>query len=114
MIKDLVKLANNLDAKGLRKEADLLDSLIQKLAAEKDFYDLLAPYEDDFYSEDPRKIKSVLLEHGIPSKDILEPDENEENWPVKFKQHWTDKDGNEGFDIIELKTVGDAYLAMGY
>lgn len=32
MIKDLVKLANNLDAKGLRKEADFLDSVIRKLA----------------------------------------------------------------------------------
>ena len=32
MIKDLVKLANDLDAKGLSGEADLLDRLIQKWA----------------------------------------------------------------------------------
>ena len=114
-VKILVSLANNLDAKGLRKEANALDSLIQKLAAKKDFYDLLKPYKDDFYSEDPGKIKSVLLEHDIPLEDILEPEEEEEEeWPVKFKQHWTDRDGNEGFDIIDLKTVGDAYLAVGY
>lgn len=36
MLKDLVKLANNLDSKGLRAEADALDSLIQKLAARRD------------------------------------------------------------------------------
>lgn len=30
MLKDLVKLANHLDAKGLRKEADYIDNLIKK------------------------------------------------------------------------------------
>lgn len=34
MLKDLIKLANHLDAKGLRKEADYLDGVIQKLAGE--------------------------------------------------------------------------------
>jgi len=34
MLKDLVKLANHLDAKGLRKEADYLDGLLQKWAQE--------------------------------------------------------------------------------
>lgn len=32
MIKDLIKLANGLDLKGLKREADFLDSLITKLA----------------------------------------------------------------------------------
>lgn len=32
MIKELLKLANHLDAKGLRKEADYLDSVIRKIA----------------------------------------------------------------------------------
>ena len=36
LTKDLVKLANNLDSKGLRAEADALDSLIQKLAGRQD------------------------------------------------------------------------------
>lgn len=35
MLKDLIKLANDLDARGLRKEADELDSLIQKWAEEE-------------------------------------------------------------------------------
>lgn len=32
MLKDLVKLANHLDSKGLEKEADALDSVIRKIA----------------------------------------------------------------------------------
>ncbi len=38
MIKDLVKLANRLDAKGLGKEADGLDGIITKMAGD-------SPYE---------------------------------------------------------------------
>jgi len=36
MLKELVKLANNLDSKGLRKEADLIDNVILKLSQEDD------------------------------------------------------------------------------
>jgi len=32
MIKQLIKLANHLDSKGLRKEADYLDAVITKIA----------------------------------------------------------------------------------
>ena len=35
MLKDLIKLANHFDLKGLRAEANELDSLIQKLAEEE-------------------------------------------------------------------------------
>jgi hypothetical protein len=35
MIKELTKLANHLDAKGLRKEADYLDAVIKKMANEE-------------------------------------------------------------------------------
>jgi len=36
MIKDLIKLANHLDDKGLTKEADTLDSIIRKIAQDSD------------------------------------------------------------------------------
>ena len=36
MIKELIKLATHLDAKGLRKEADYLDAVIKKTAADED------------------------------------------------------------------------------
>ena len=42
MIKNLISLANHLDKKGLTKEADYLDSIIQKVAEEE---------EDSFYSD---------------------------------------------------------------
>lgn len=37
MIKELIKLANHLDSKGLAAEADKLDSVINKLAEDSDF-----------------------------------------------------------------------------
>ena len=39
MLKDLVKLANHLDKRGLRKEADLLDKLLFKMASEDNDWD---------------------------------------------------------------------------
>ena len=36
MIKQLIKLANHLDNKGFRKEADYLDSIITKIAEEEE------------------------------------------------------------------------------
>ena len=35
MLKDLISLANNLDEKGLRAEADYLDKVINKMAGER-------------------------------------------------------------------------------
>lgn len=37
MLKDLLKVANKLDALGLTKEADVVDTLIQKIAGYTDF-----------------------------------------------------------------------------
>jgi len=37
MLKELIQLANRLDGKGLRKEADALDRIINKLAGSDDF-----------------------------------------------------------------------------
>ena len=36
MIKDLINLANKLDQKGFRKEADYLDKIIRKISSEED------------------------------------------------------------------------------
>jgi len=38
MIKQLIKLANHLDKKGLTKEADYLDAVIRKIATNSVFY----------------------------------------------------------------------------
>ena len=110
MLKELVKLANHLDSKGLQKEADLLDSLIQKWAARKDWFSEFEPYEDDFDSSSPKKIIRFLLDHGVMEEDILGSEEGH----VVYKQHWKDAHGDEGFDLIPLKTLGEAYRVMGY
>ena len=66
MIKDLMKLANSLDSKGLTKEADVLDLLIKKIA--EDDIDLgdsdieYSPYghiQLEVYSEPPVSIEDV-------------------------------------------------------
>ena len=55
MIKQLIKLANHLDAKGLSKEADYLDAVITKIAgcpSEPDDTDLGTMLEEEmFYAE---------------------------------------------------------------
>ena len=110
MLKDLVKLANTLDGKGLRKEVDLLDSLIQKWAAKGDWFNEFEPYKDEFDSSSPEKIRRFLLDHGVEEEAILGSEEGH----VVFKQWWKDAHGDEGFDLIPLKTLGEAYRAMGY
>ena len=39
MVKDLIKMASELDRLGLRREADAIDSLIRKVAEEDSAYD---------------------------------------------------------------------------
>jgi hypothetical protein len=58
MIKDLVILANDLDSKGLRAEADILDSLIKEGAST---YDLL---DYDARNESERKIAVMVFEEA--------------------------------------------------
>ena len=54
MIKDLLKLANHLDSKGLRKEADYLDRIISKIAEIDDKERaILDRLESLLYSRDP-------------------------------------------------------------
>tara|TARA_R110002020_G_scaffold50716_6_gene143150 strand:+ start:26243 stop:26797 length:555 start_codon:yes stop_codon:yes gene_type:complete len=56
MIKQLTNLASHLDAKGLRKEADCLDNIINKLAAERgEDYPFEYPQEYlDEWAKDPQ------------------------------------------------------------
>ena len=55
MLKDLVKLANKLDSLGLTKEADLIDSVIQKKASEED-----SPGGSGWEWQEPRHLKGFL------------------------------------------------------
>jgi len=63
MIKNLVKVANRLDSLGLTKEADTLDAIIRKLAAESDpEITKSLKRESDLYlgSADPRSVDTSI------------------------------------------------------
>lgn len=75
MLKDLVKLANDLDAKGLRKEADLLDRLLFKMASEDNDWDTPETFARDAQSisigEEMAGVgdtQSMMLEDAVNSR----------------------------------------------
>jgi len=51
MLKEIIKIANLLDKKGLRKEASILDSLLEKIAK----YDDMDDYDEEL-SEDVKLV----------------------------------------------------------
>jgi len=62
MIKELINLANELDRKGLRKEADYLDS-ITKGAGADDYHDFFGPGEkiDLLAGKDAKEVATMLV-----------------------------------------------------
>lgn len=58
MIKDLVSLANHLDARGFRKEADYLDGIITKLSGDYPEYEVAK--DDDLGMPSDYEIKGML------------------------------------------------------
>lgn len=70
VLKDLVKLADHLDRKGLKKESDLVDSLITKVAEEVTDDVLIEFLKDDLEVNDKDSTLSILLEE-IDSKELL-------------------------------------------
>ena len=65
MLKELIKIANSLDAKGLHKEADALDEIISNLG---DFSDL----------GDTNITKDEAFQAGVAVCDTEEEEEEEE------------------------------------
>ncbi len=87
MIKQLIKLANHLDSKGLRREADCLDSAIQKIAARKftidDFMDGPNPAQNpEWHPEDDVLEDAYLNPAQTATEPGLELDFSEE--PAEF------------------------------
>jgi hypothetical protein len=60
-LKNLVKIANQLDQKGLVKEADLIDSIILKLAEKSD---------EDLFSDGPNPDDYLFYDDGSEDEDI--------------------------------------------
>ena len=114
MIKELTRLANHLDAKGLRKEAGCLDKIIRKMAAEK------FPLEDFTFNSDEmcKKIQVVacsIKPTGEPSSEfdlfmatyITYKGENlSQTWRKDLKARLTSDD--------EIKTINDNLSNLRY
>jgi len=101
MLKDLIKLANALDEKGLRKEADYLDAVIRKWASyPDDLDDLFVPNEQntefmptdsymkhrDYRTDKQMNLGAPPTHEGLPvkTKDSMPGSEN--NWDFDFSE----------------------------
>ena len=81
MIKQLIKLADHLDSKGLRKEADILDNIARKIAATDlpSGQGTLLEYPDYQESSYDELGVSKKVEHDAGSRDISSmPDDGAE------------------------------------
>jgi len=108
MLKDLVKLANKLDSLGLTKEADLIDSVIQKKASEED-----SPGGPGWEWQEPRHLKGFLRRLNQLIVDIFDAvnmgtntieeviAENKESY-LKFAK-WAEISEVEAMDILYKK-----------
>ena len=84
MIKDLAILANHLDAKGLRKEADYLDYVIRKIAEEE-------LEEPKFKEGDIIQHKTVRNDDGSPKLATVlkvESDTTKSSSPVMIRSQY--------------------------
>jgi len=66
MLKEIVRIANLLDKKGLRKEASILDSLLEKIAQ----YDDMDDYDDELSEDVELAINSFIEEHLNPTSSV--------------------------------------------
>ena len=78
MIKELIKLANHLDSKGLRKEADYIDALLEK-AASNSFESALTEAITQGFSSSPFSQESPLG-WMTQASNIVSPESVEKNY----------------------------------
>jgi hypothetical protein len=90
MLKDLIKLANHLDSRGLTKEADYLDNIIKKVSENKT-YDRISPVEvkgvplrniEDISSEAIKAVSDISRE--MFGKNIYSISTTSSNYSNKF------------------------------
>ena len=71
MIKDLIKIANGLDALGLRVEADTIDGLIKRLAQQDPVQSVNSYIDPEGLPEEDRKEFFLYLSYKIDRADEL-------------------------------------------
>ena len=100
MIKELVRLSNHLDAKGLGKEADYLDNIINKIAEPS--YEMETnpdwTWEEEFWDPNDEGYNDPqgLLETGEASRSLSDPELlmelDEEELEKEDEPYWRDQD----------------------
>ena len=106
MIKELTKLANHLDAKGLRKEADYLDALIRKVADDT-HNEIVAKEEWMNYADGSiRPNGNLMLDYHNGEKREYKSGDPVEGRPLKGGP---DKDGNGAATMVFFKLLNTGY-----
>ena len=97
MLKELIKIANHLDQKGLSKEADHLDFIIRKLAQADDF-------QLTFINDIDVENKDIYSEEY--SDEIFSQIPNSGNLRLRFK----DGLGNRFDALVEFDKIGSTHM----
>ena len=100
MIKELIKLANDLDERGLQKEADALDKMI-RVAAEQD--DMIAQHSFNQWAEERDKSPQ-------PSAEEMREEINKELFPFVNLLLNADLEGNKYEGTPEEQTAAVSFL----
>ena len=120
MLKNLVKIANRLDGLGLTKEADLLDSIIRKLAA--------PPLEDIFPMNKWEPVNTEVDEWGDPvqttsekiprSKKILRDKRSREALEMQMQRRNLPIEEQEEAEVEEwyksIRNLGDSVILIPF
>jgi len=114
MLEKLVKIANTLDQKGLHKEADMIDSVLQEITkTATPLHTLYAnPSEEDLAAVDSvsdkdvwKAIRQLDREEGVEDYDFLFIE------ALKGVSHWATVEPQKGWRAILLeKKTGDEFL----
>jgi len=99
MLKELISLANSLDERGFKKEADYLDNILSKVASKRDDEDKLDKEFEEFLSG---------IEPGSEGEDVYEYEYEDgrgaDDPPVDLK-----KEIDEMISVLEDDRISDGY-----
>ena len=120
MIKDLLKIANHLDSKGLTKEADYLDSIIKKIAAGMDGDLTQLGWEgdglhdwEDYSPRDPDlTIDDVIEMNSIEEDEVRQNQDDTEEALSLLLHDYFDKDESGAIDPDESLDIGELFMAI--
>ena len=107
MIKELIAIANSLDSKGLKKEADYLDSIITKASGSWNDDDLRGPSNDE--------LDELEMEEGNLEKEIenITAEEILSASMAFIENPAIDEEIRKAFKKTVVHTIGSALMAQG-